>query len=159
MRRKSDLLKACQGTFRQDRARKVIDLPVTAKPEMPLWLDDIGQETWGRVTEVMSEANLSFDVELLAAYCDCYSHLIKCSEKLRTEGYTLTGDSGLPKINPTVNALRELQKTLIDAGKQLGLSVGSRAALGLTVKKEEPGKTDFFLQGLELRKQGRKGAI
>lgn len=159
MRRKSDRLKAMQGTFRQDRAGKVIDLPITTKPELPSWLDDIGQKTWGRVTAVMADANLSFDVELLSAFCDCYSHLIKCSEKLRIEGYTLTSDSGLPKINPTVNALRELQKTLIESGKQLGLSTDSRTKMGLTVTEGKPDKPNFFLQGFELRKQGRKGAI
>lgn len=154
MRRKPDKLKSMQGTYRQDRAKKIVDLPeVTAKPEPPLWLDDIGKKTWERVTAVMADANLSFDVELLSAFCDCYSHLIGCSGKLRVEGYTLVGDSGLPKINPTVNALRELQKTLIEAGKQLGLSVESRAKMGLELKRNEPDELDFFLQGVKLRNQ------
>lgn len=146
MRRKPDKLKSMQGTYRQDRAKKIVDLPeVTAKPEPPLWLDDIGKKTWERVTAVMADANLSFDVELLSAFCDCYSHLIKCSEKLRAEGYALVSESGLPKINPTVNALRELQKTLIEASKQLGLSVESRAKMGLSLKREEPDEFDRFL--------------
>lgn len=160
MRRKSDSLKMMQGTFRQDRAVTVVDLPeATARPEPPHWLDDVGKKTWERVTVVMADANLSFDVELLSAFCDCYSHLIKCSERLRIEGYTLTSNPGLPKINPTGTALRELQKTLIEAGKQLGLSAESRAKMGVEIKKNEPGKLDFFSQGFELRKQGRKGAI
>ncbi|KAA0242505.1 MAG: phage terminase small subunit P27 family [Candidatus Brocadia sp. AMX2] len=148
MRRKPDKLKAMQGTYRQDRAKEVVDLPeVTAKPEPPSWLDDIGKKTWERVTAVMADANLSFDVELLSAFCDCYSHLIKCSEKLRAEGYTLMSDSGL-----------ELQKTLIEAGKQLGLSVESRARMGIEIKKNEPDELDFFLQGVKLRNQKPGGA-
>lgn len=149
--RKPNNLKRSQGTFREDRAGKVIEMPELVKPECPTWLDDAGKATWERVTAVMADANMSFDVELLSAFCDCYSHLIKCSEKLRSEGYTLTSDSGLPKINPTVNALRELQKTLIEASKQLGLSIESRAKMGLEVKKQE--EVDAFEEFL---KAGRK---
>lgn len=157
MRRKSSELKMRQGTFREDRAGKAIDLPEMVKPEPPSWLNDVGKQTWERVTAVMADADMIFDVELLSAFCDCYAHLIRCSEGLRIEGYTLMSDSGLSKINPAVNALRELQKTLIEASKQLGLSVESRAKMGLEIKKDKPDDFDFFLQGVKLRNQKQGG--
>ena len=146
MRKKSDVLKKAQGTYRGDRAGKVIEISEMKRPECPTWLDDTAKDTWERVTATMSNANMSFDVEMLATFCDCYSHLIRCSERLRLEGYTIISDSGLSKINPTVNALRELQKTLIEAGKQLGLCVDSRIKAGLEIKKEEVDSFETFLK-------------
>lgn len=144
--RKSNDLKVAQGTYRRDRASKVIEMPELVKPECPAWLDDVGKATWQRVTAVMVDANISFDVELLSMFCDCYSHLVACGVRLRAEGYTLVSDSGLPKINPTVTALRELQKTLIEAGKQLGLSLDGRIKAGVEIKKNESDPLDIFLK-------------
>ncbi len=147
MRKKPDALKRMQKTFRPDRAGVMVEaeggLPI---PECPSWLDQKGKQTWDRVTAVMDGAGLKFDVELLATFCDSYSHSIKCSEKLRTEGYTIVSDSGLPKINPSVNALRELQKTVMEAGKHLGLSVDSRSKAGLIFKEKEWDAFDEFLK-------------
>ena len=146
MRRKLNSLKKIQNTYRPDRAGKVIDLTGIAKPGCPEWLDDVGKQTWERVTSLMDGAGLSFDVELMATFCDCYAHSIKCSEKLRNEGYTITSDSGLSKINPVVNALRELHKTLIEAGKQLCLSVDARSKAGIVFKQEKCNPLTEFLK-------------
>jgi len=138
MRRKSDKVKKLQGSFRQDRAGVVIELegklPI---PECPSWLDEVGKQTWDRMTAITSKVNLTLDVETLAIFSDCYSHLIKCSQVLRTEGYTIISDGLQKKINPAVNALRELHKTLIEAGKQLCLSVDARSKAGIIFKEKE----------------------
>ncbi len=145
MRKKPDALKRMQKTFRPDRAGVTVE--AESEPVLcPSWLDEVGRQTWNRVCAVMDGAGLKFDVELLATFCDSYSHSIKCSEKLRVEGYTIVSDSGLPKINPSVNALRELQKTVMEAGKHLGLSVDSRSKAGLIFKEKEFDEFDEFLR-------------
>ena len=155
MRRKSDKVKKLQGSFRQDRAGVVIELegklPI---PECPSWLDEVGKKTWDRLTAITSKVNLTLDVETLATFCDCYSHLIKCSQVLRTEGYTIISDGLQKKINPAVNALRELHKTLIEAGKQLCLSVDARSKAGIVFVEKEY-DNEFFRTG-RAKKGGSK---
>lgn len=143
--RKSNKQKVQDGTFRSDRAAKVIALDASI-PSCPTWLDDIGKATWQRVTVVMAKVNITFDVELLATFCDTFSHSVVCSERLRLEGYTIDTLSGLKKINPSVNALREFHKTLNETGKLLGLSAGGRQALGLEVQEPEVDPLEEFLK-------------
>lgn len=147
MRKKPDALKRMQKTFRPDRAGVTVEvegeLPI---PECPSWLDEVGKQTWERVTAITSKVDLTLDVETLAVFCDSYSHLIKCSQVLRTEGYTIISDGLQKKINPAVNALRELQKTLIEAGKQLCLSVDARGKAGIAFKEKEHDALDEFLR-------------
>jgi P27 family predicted phage terminase small subunit len=147
MRRKSDKVKKLQGNFRQDRGGVVVEvegeLPI---PECPSWLDEVGKQTWDRVTAITDKVDLTLDVETLATFCDCYSHLIKCSQVLRIDGYTIISDGLQKKINPAVNALRELQKTLIEAGKQLCLSVDARGKAGIAFKEKEHDALDEFLR-------------
>ena len=54
-------------------------------PEMPDWLDERGQEEWGRVTAQLKKANVvrPIDGTLLAGYCDAVSRAITVSEKAR----------------------------------------------------------------------------
>ncbi len=90
-----------------------------SKKKCPGWLDATGQQTWARVTADMGNANDPFDAELLAVFCDCYSHLVKCSQALRSEGYSLPSESGLAKINPAVNALRGFQRMLTEIARRV----------------------------------------
>ena len=155
MRRKSNKVKTLQGTFRQDRAGVVVEVEGEVPiPQCPFWLDDVGKQTWDRVTAITSKVNLTFDVETLATFCDCYSHLIKCSQVLRTEGYTIISSGLQKKINPAVNALRELHKTLIEAGKQLCLSVDARSKAGIVFVEKEY-DNEFFRTG-RAKKGGSK---
>ena len=158
MRKKSDKVKMLQGNFRQDRGGVVVEVEGEVPiPECPFWLDEVGKQTWDRVTAITDKVDLTLDVETLAIFCDCYSHLIKCSEKLRGEGYTIISDSGLQKINPAVNALRELQKTLIEAGKQLCLSVDARGKAGIAFKEKEHDPFGEFLRtGRANNERGKK---
>ena len=158
MRKKSNKVKMLQGNFRQDRGGVVVEvegeLPI---PECPSWLDEVGKQTWERVTAITSKVDLTLDVEILATFCDCYSHLIKCSQVLRTEGYTIISDGLQKKINPAVNALRELHKTLIEAGKQLCLSVDARGKAGIAFKEKEHDPFGEFLRtGRANNERGKK---
>lgn len=158
MKKKTEALKTLQGNFRQDRAGVTVEAEASIT-ECPSWLDEVGKQTWDRVAAVTGKLNLTLDVETLATFCDCYSHLIACSQVLRLEGYTVISDGGLRKINPAVNALRELHKTLIDAGKQLCLSVDARSKSGIVFKQKEPDEFEEFLRtGKALtEKRHRKG--
>ena len=158
MRRKSDKVKMLQGNFRQDRGGVVVEVEGEVPiPECPFWLDEVGKQTWDRVTAITSKVDLTLDVETLAVFCDSYSHLIKCSQVLRIEGYTIISDSGLQKINPAVNVLRELHKTLIEAGKQLCLSVDARSKAGIVFKQKEHDPFEEFLRsGRANNERGKK---
>jgi P27 family predicted phage terminase small subunit len=149
MRRKPGKIKILEGNFRPDRVgvtEKTMDKTEASIPECPSWLDEVGKQTWARVTAAMGKVDLALDVELLSVFCDAYSHLLRCSERLRLEGYTIAIGSGLLKINPSVNVLRELQKTLIEAVKQLGLSNDSRSKMGIVFKQKEPDEFEEFLK-------------
>ena len=156
MRKKSDKVKMLQGNFRQDRAGVTVEVEASI-PKSPSWLDEVGKQTWERVTAITNKVDLTLDVETLATFCDCYSHLIKCSQVLRTEGYTIISDGLQKKINPAVNALRELQKTLIEAGKQLCLSVDARSKAGIVFKEKEHDVFEEFLRtGRANNERGKK---
>ncbi len=97
------------------------------------------------VKEELKEYYSTIDEPLIVVYAKTYERCLELEIQVFEEGITITSPKTNAKyLNPTYNALKAEQKTLLTYANQLGLSLQSRKNLGLKLEKDKRGQKSIF---------------
>jgi len=110
----------------------------------------LGKTALRKIEEVKTELGKhysSIDEPLIVAYAKTYERYLELEIQVKNEGITIQSPkTGASYLNPTYNALKAEQKTLLTFANQLGLSIVSRKTLGIKMGsdgKDQPSIFDF----------------
>jgi P27 family predicted phage terminase small subunit len=101
--------------------------PAPGKVLAPDWLDEEGKKKWAEVLENCHWIT-SADGDMLALYCDSYSHYRKAQAVSIRTPVVKTPEGKMIK-NPAWTARNEAFHQMRSAGSELGLSPSSRAGI------------------------------
>ncbi len=114
-----------------------------ARPKMPRSLKGEARAEWNRVVPELEEIGMlaSIDRGVLIRYCTAWADWCECEELLQKSGKLIRGQKNNLVRNPLLMVRSDMEATLSDLGKQLGLSPGARLRAGVIherPKEEEP---------------------
>ena len=109
-----------------------------AAPEMPDDFDGEAAAEWERIVPAIETMGLlaPLDRGVLIRYCRGWADWIDLTEKLRKTGSLIRGRGDTLVRNPLWMMRSDIENTLRELGKQLGLTPAARLRAG--VKHEEP---------------------
>ena len=100
-----------------------------------------------KIKEIMLELGDSYsplDEALIIAYAVNYSNWIDIQNQLLNEGVVIESTKGGRYLNPTFNASKSIEKTLLSIANQLGLTVASRKKLDININNHSDTKSSIF---------------
>ncbi len=112
-----------------------------ARPALPRTLAKEAKYEWKRIVPELEAVGLlaTIDRAVLIRYCRAWQDWCDLDVKLLATGMLIKGArGGVPVRNPLWLMRRDAEATLIDLGKQLGLTPQARLRAG--VKHEQPDK-------------------
>ncbi|MEX2225367.1 MAG: phage terminase small subunit P27 family [Dehalococcoidia bacterium] len=100
---------------------------------MPRDLPDEAKAEWKRVVPELEQTGTltTIDRSVLIRYVTAWSDWVEVQEMLRKSGKLIKGQKGNAVRNPLLMVRNDLEATLSDLGKQLGLSPGARLRAGI----------------------------
>jgi P27 family predicted phage terminase small subunit len=111
-----------------------------ARPAMPRKLQGEARTEWNRVVPEIEGMGLLATVDrgVLIRYCRAWADWCQLDENLQATGLLVQGrHSGLVR-NPLWLMRSDIEATLSDLGKQLGLTPAARLRAGVTHEQPEP---------------------
>jgi len=116
--------------------------PSPGKVLAPDWLDEEGRKKWA---EVLNNCQwiTSADGDVLALYCDSYSHYMK-AQRLSIKTPLVKTPEGKLMKNPAWTARNEAFHQMRSAGSELGLSPSSRAGISSGGKSQKDELTEKY---------------
>jgi P27 family predicted phage terminase small subunit len=107
---------------------------LVASPEMPDELPAEAQAEWQRVVPELEQMGTitTVDRAVLVRYCTAWSDWVEVERMLEKSGKLIKGQKGNFVRNPLLMVRSDIEATLSDLGKQLGLSPGARLRQGIT---------------------------
>ena len=99
-----------------------------------------------KIKEIIAELGdnySSLDEALIIAYAVNYSNWIDIQNQLRQEGVVIESTKGGRYLNPTFNASKSIEKTLLSIANQLGLTITSRKKLEININNNENSESIF----------------
>ncbi|MGB2694771.1 MAG: phage terminase small subunit P27 family [Dehalococcoidia bacterium] len=124
---------------RRRNPRRVAGKVVTAKrPPMPADLPAEARAEWRRVVPVLDEIGVLATVDrgALIRYCTAWADWVELEELIRRSGKLIKGQKGNLVRNPLLLVRSDVEATLSDLGKQLGLTPAAR--LRADIRHERP---------------------
>lgn len=149
-------LKLLQGNPGHQKLNKNEPKPRPITPEMPEYLDEVGQRRWNELLpdlEAMGTLTI-IDGDILGRYCHGYQRLIESEGHIATQHVCERGSGG-QMLSPWV---AERNRAFDDMGKsaaQLGIGAADRSKI--EVKKQDDGSQDTAAQILSVTTGGRQG--
>jgi P27 family predicted phage terminase small subunit len=127
-KKKPTLLKLVTGNPGRRPINPTEPEPAPGEVLAPDWLDEEGRKKWA---EVLDNCHwiAPVDGDMLALYCDAYSHYLKAQRLSIKTPLARTPDGKMIK-NPAWTARNEAFQQMRSAGSELGLSPSSRAGIG-----------------------------
>jgi len=99
-----------------------------------------------KIKEIMRDLGDNYsplDEALIIAYAVNYSNWIKIQNKLNEEGVVIESSRGGKYINPTFNASKSVEKTLLSIANQIGLTITSRKKLDININHYQDTESIF----------------
>lgn len=131
-----------RGPLPKPHARRRNYRPVTgtvpvARPTMPKDLAPEAKAEWKRIVPELEQAGVlaSIDRSILVRYCSAWAEWVETDRLIRNSAVIIKGQKGLVR-NPLILVRSDLEQTLSDLGRQLGLTPIARLRAG--VKHERP---------------------
>lgn len=120
MRKKSDVRKNLDGTFRKDRAGIAINWMDI--PEKPAFTDSVASTAWDVIVAELSGVGLlsKLDSQILETACLLFSRIKVVAESLLIQGETIIDLNGATKLNPLAKCLRDYCSTFDTLCNSLG---------------------------------------
>lgn len=114
-----------------------------ARPPMPRTLKGEARAEWNRIVPELEDIGMlaSIDRSVLVRYCTAWADWWECQELLQKSGKLIRGQKGNLVRNPLLIVRSDMEATLSDLGKQLGLSPGARLRAGV-VHQRPPNPED-----------------
>jgi P27 family predicted phage terminase small subunit len=100
-----------------------------------------------KIKEIMTELGdkySSLDEALIIAYAVNYSNWIELQNKLKIEGVVIESSKGGKYLNPTFNATKSVEKTILSIANQLGLTLASRKKLDINIDANDKNIDSIF---------------
>lgn len=124
---------------KQEKAIKVdrnLDVPSELQD------DPVALKEFERVRDAAGKIDLwdDLDLSVLTIYCKAYSSYLEVSEKVKENGYVVSGKHG-ERISPYVTAQARYVDTIFRCSAKLGLSTTDR--LKIVVPEAEPEENKF----------------
>jgi P27 family predicted phage terminase small subunit len=106
---------------------------------MPGHLRGEAKAEWRRVVPQLEEIGVlaTIDRAVLIRYCTAWAEWLEMDSLLRKSGKVIRGQKGNLVRSPLLLVRSELEQTLSDLGRQLGLSPVARLRAGITHEKYE----------------------
>jgi P27 family predicted phage terminase small subunit len=149
MRRTSVKQKLLKGTLRADRVRNEAQFTIGAT--CPAYLSKEAKREWRRVAPELTDQGILTEVSsnLLASYCAVYALWREALQDIATKGQVLmvesttrTGRTAVPKQNPAVRSLLQLQTAMLSSAKLFGLDPLSSQNVTANPIPQDTGKPD-----------------
>jgi P27 family predicted phage terminase small subunit len=104
-----------------------------ARPAIPRSLKGEARAEWNRVVPELEEIGMlaAIDRGVLIRYCTAWADWCECEALLQKSGKLIRGQKGNFVRNPLLMVRSDMEATLSDLGKQLGLSPGARLRAGV----------------------------
>ncbi|MEX1253323.1 MAG: phage terminase small subunit P27 family [Dehalococcoidia bacterium] len=125
---------------RRNLRRRTGKVVTVAKPAMPRSLSPEAKAEWRRVVPELEEIGVlaTIDRAVLMRYCTAWSDWCEVQALLTKSGPLVRGRQGTFVRNPLLMVRSDVEATLSDLGKQLGLTPGARLRADITHEKPEP---------------------
>ena len=116
--------------------------PAPGEVLAPDWLDEEARKKW---TEILGNCHwiAPVDGDILALYCDAYSHYLK-AQRLSIKTPVVKTPEGKLSKNPAWTARNEAFNQMRSAGSELGLSPSSRAGIRGGGEKRDKIAEEYF---------------
>lgn len=124
---------------RRNKRRASGKTVAVARPTMPGHLRGEAKAEWRRVVPQLEEIGVlaTIDRAVLIRYCTAWAEWLEMDSLLRKSGKVIRGQKGNLVRSPLLLVRSELEQTLSDLGRQLGLSPVARLRAGITHEKYE----------------------
>ena len=117
-------------------------------PSCPDFLDEVAQDEWFRISEILSEMGLlsSADRAALAAYCTVYSRWVHAEEQVKKFGTIVKSpEKCFPMKSPYLTVADQAMETMRKFLVEFGLTPSSRSRLRGEAKKNAEDEFDTFV--------------
>lgn len=157
MRKKPDAVKKLGGTYRQDRASGSLK-PEIGIPACPVHLSLEGQKVWDALCGKLVDMGVltGFDGYVLSMFCETFTRWNTLRQYLQEHGDSYQSETGLCKIRPEVQSLKECLASLDVLSAKFGLSPRDREKLTVRPQEEPDEFEEFLARGREISAQ-KKG--
>lgn len=144
---------------RRNKRRTTGNAIAVARPAMPRELPLEAKREWKRVVPELEEMGVlaTIDRSVLVRYCTAWSDWLELERLLQKSGKLIRGQKGNLVRNPLLLVRSDVEATLSDLGKQLGLTPASRLRAGIKHERPEPDEEPARLATIEEYKR-RLGA-
>lgn len=121
--------------------RDVTGTIAVSRPTMPRDLPDEAKAEWRRVVPLIEQMGLltKLDRAVLIRYCRAWAEWVELDAQLAATGKLVKGQKGNLVRNPLWLMRQDVEKTVTELSRQLGLSPAARARSG--VKHQPPEAT------------------
>lgn len=157
MRKKTEALKTLHGTGRHDRASEVLKLE-TDIPSCPVSLSGEAQVIWDDLCQKLINLKVLtvLDGYVLSMFCETYVRWNKLRQFLQENGDSYQSETGLCKIRPEVQSLKECLNSLDVLTAKLCLSPKDREKLTIKLPEEPDAFEEFLRTGRANNERGKK---
>jgi len=117
-------------------------------PSCPDFLDEVAQEEWYRISEILSEMGLlsTADRAALAAYCTVYSRWVHAEEQVKKFGTIVKSpEKGFPMKSPYLTVADQAMETMRKFLVEFGLTPSSRSRIRVSGKSVAEDEFDTFV--------------
>jgi P27 family predicted phage terminase small subunit len=123
---------------RRNPRRTTGKVVMVAQPRMPRSLPPEAKAEWRRVVPELEEIGVlaTVDRAVLVRYCTAWADWVELQDLLSKSGKLIRGQKGNLVRNPLLLIRSDVETTLSDLGRQLGLSPGAR--LRADIRHERP---------------------
>lgn len=156
MQKKTEALKTLYGTSRPDRASEGLKLE-TGIPACPINLSGEAQVIWDDLCQKLIDLKVLsvLDGYVLSMFCETYVRWNNLRQFLQENGDSYQSETGLCKIRPEVQSLKECLNSLDVLTTKLCLSPKDREKLTVKLPKETDPLQEFLRTG-KVKKRGGK---
>jgi P27 family predicted phage terminase small subunit len=108
-------------------------------PPPPSFLSNIGKREYRRVAKILKPLGVitELDSTMLAAYADAFSTWADAVDKIKSEGYMLTGKNGNFYQNPYVGMKNQAMEKVIKIAAEFGMTPSSRSRVSAAKPPEK----------------------
>lgn len=114
-------------------------------PSCPDFLDDVAQEEWYRISEILTEMGLLSTADR-AAYCTVYSRWVHAEEQVKKFGTIVKSpEKGVPMKSPYLTVADQAMETMRKFLVEFGLTPSSRSRIRVIGKTTSEDEFDAFV--------------
>jgi P27 family predicted phage terminase small subunit len=112
--------------------------PATGIPPVPITLQTAGRAVWERLwTAGQAWLSPQTDLDILTRLCEYHDEREAVRAELAATGYLVPGSMGQDRINPLVNALRDIESHMTKLEGLCGFNPSDRGRLGYAEVKRQ----------------------